>query len=146
MAKKSSAAPGAARYTVSMDARLLERFDKVIAKKGYANRSEAIRDLIRAMLVEEQWRDTSGKVAATVTLVYDHHNRQVGERLGDLQHHHTHLVVSATHVHLDNDNCLEVVILRGEAGRVRALADELIACKGVKHGRAVLTTEGSDIP
>lgn len=146
MGKRSSPSPGAARYTVSMDARLLEKFDKIIAEKGYANRSEAIRDLIRAMLVEEQWRDATGKVAATVTLVYDHHNRQVGERLGDIQHHNTNLVVSATHVHLDNDNCLEVVILRGDAGRVRALADELIACKGVKHGRAVLTTEGRDIP
>ncbi len=146
MARKASGATGAARYTVSMDARLLEKFDELIAKKGYENRSEAIRDLIRAMLVEEQWRQAKGKVAATVTLVYDHHNRQVADRLGDLQHHHTDLVVSATHVHLDNDNCLEVVILRGEAGRVRALADELIACKGVKHGRAVLTTEGRDIP
>ncbi len=136
----------AARYTVSMDPRLLEKFDRVIARKGYANRSEAIRDLIRAMLVEEQWRDAKGKVAATVTLVYDHHNRLVAERLGDIQHHHTDLVVSATHVHLDNDNCLEVVILRGEAARVRSLADELIACKGVKHGSAVLTTEGRDLP
>ncbi|MGC8741438.1 MAG: nickel-responsive transcriptional regulator NikR [Candidatus Sumerlaeaceae bacterium] len=144
--KKESNERGAARYTVSMDARLLAKFDQLIAKQGYANRSEAIRDLIRAKLVEEQWRDAKGKVAATVTLVYDHHNHQVSERLGDLQHHHTDLVVSATHVHLDNDNCLEVVILRGEAGRVRALADELVASKGVKHGRIVLTTEGRDIP
>jgi CopG family nickel-responsive transcriptional regulator len=144
--RKPSEREAAARYTVSMDSELLRKFDKLIAKKGYANRSEAIRDLIRAMLVEEQWRDAKGKVAATVTVVYGHHNHQVAERLGDLQHHHTDLVVSATHVHLDNDNCLEVIILRGEAGRVRALADELIACKGVKHGRAVLTTEGRDIP
>jgi CopG family nickel-responsive transcriptional regulator len=146
LVKKESNERGAARYTVSMDARLLAKFDQLIAKQGYANRSEAIRDLIRAKLVEEQWRDAKGKVAATVTLVYDHHNHQVSERLGDLQHHHTDLVVSATHVHLDNDNCLEVVILRGEAGRVRALADELVASKGVKHGRIVLTTEGRDIP
>ncbi|MGC8842295.1 MAG: nickel-responsive transcriptional regulator NikR [Candidatus Sumerlaeaceae bacterium] len=144
--KKESNERGAARYTVSMDARLLAKFDQLIAKQGYANRSKAIRDLIRAKLVEEQWRDAKGKVAATVTLVYDHHNHQVSERLSDLQHHHTDLVVSATHVHLDNDNCLEVVILHGEAGRVRALADELVASKGVKHGRIVLTTEGRDIP
>jgi CopG family nickel-responsive transcriptional regulator len=129
-----------------MDARLLDKFDALIERKGYANRSEAIRDLIRAQLVEEQWRDATGKVAATVTLVYDHHSRQVADRLADLQHHHHDLVVSATHVHLDNDNCLEVVILRGMARAVRALADELIACKGVKHGKAVLTTEGKDIP
>jgi len=137
---------GVARYTVSMDARLLDKFDALIERKGYANRSEAIRDLIRAQLVEEQWREATGKVAATVTLVYDHHSRQVADRLADLQHHHHDLVVSATHVHLDNDNCLEVVILRGLARAVRALADELIACKGVKHGKAVLTTEGKDIP
>jgi CopG family nickel-responsive transcriptional regulator len=129
-----------------MDARLLDKFDALIERKGYANRSEAIRDLIRAQLVEEQWREATGKVAATVTLVYDHHSRQVADRLADLQHHHHDLVVSATHVHLDNDNCLEVVILRGLARAVRALADELIACKGVKHGKAVLTTEGKDIP
>jgi CopG family nickel-responsive transcriptional regulator len=129
-----------------MDARLLDKFDALIERKGYANRSEAIRDLIRAQLVEEQWREATGKVAATVTLVYDHHSRQVADRLADLQHHHHDLVVSATHVHLDNDNCLEVVILRGMARAVRALADELIACKGVKHGKAVLTTEGKDIP
>lgn len=137
---------GAARYTVSMDANLLEKFDKLIAQKGYSNRSEAVRDLIRAMLVDEQWRDSSGKVAATVTLVYDHHHRQVADRLADLQHHHHALVVSTTHVHLDNDNCLEVVILRGAASSVRSLADSLIACKGVKHGKAVLTTEGRDLP
>lgn len=137
---------GVARYTVSMDARLLDKFDALIERKGYANRSEAIRDLIRAQLVEEQWRDATGKVAATVTLVYDHHSRQVADRLADLQHHHHDLVVSATHVHLDNDNCLEVVILRGQARAVRVLAEELIACKGVKHGKAVLTTEGKDIP
>jgi len=129
-----------------MDARLLDKFDALIERKGYANRSEAIRDLIRAQLVEEQWRDATGKVAATVTLVYDHHSRQVADRLADLQHHHHDLVVSATHVHLDNDNCLEVVILRGQARAVRVLAEELIACKGVKHGKAVLTTEGKDIP
>jgi CopG family nickel-responsive transcriptional regulator len=146
VAHESKRQAHAARYTVSMDSRLLEQFDNIISQKGYSNRSEAIRDLIRAMLVAEQWRDATGKVAATVTLVYDHHNHQVAERLADLQHHHTDLVVSATHVHLDNDNCLEVVILRGEAARVRTLADELIACKGVKHGSAVLTTEGRDIP
>ena len=134
-----------ARYTVSMDERLLERFDRLIAKKGYANRSEAVRDLIRGALVEEQWARENSKVAATVTLVYDHHAGQVAERLGDLQHHHHGEVVSATHVHLDNDNCLEVVILRGRSRAVRHLAEELVAMKGVKHGKAVFTTEGDDL-
>jgi CopG family nickel-responsive transcriptional regulator len=134
-----------ARYTVSMDERLLEHFDRLIAKKGYANRSEAVRDLIRGALVEEQWARENSKVAATVTLVYNHHAGQVADRLGDLQHHHHAEVVSATHVHLDNDNCLEVVILRGKSRAVRHLAEELVAMKGVKHGKAVFTTEGEDL-
>jgi CopG family nickel-responsive transcriptional regulator len=133
------------RYTVSMDGRLLKKFDRMIAARGYANRSEAIRDLIRGALVEEEWGKAVEKVAATVTLVYDHHSRHVAERLADIQHHHCGMVVSATHVHLDNDNCLEVIILRGRCGQVRDLANELIAAKGVKHGRAVFTTEGRDL-
>jgi CopG family nickel-responsive transcriptional regulator len=135
----------AARYTVSMDERLLEEFDRLIAAKGYANRSEAIRDLIRNALVEEQWAADATKVAATVTLVYDHHAHTVADRLGHLQHHHTDIVVSSTHVHLDNDNCLEVIILRGKPRPVRGLAEELMALKGVKHGKATFTTEGKNL-
>lgn len=134
-----------ARYTVSMDARLLAKFDELIDKQGYANRSEAIRDLIRDALVEEQWNDANQKVAATVTLVYNHHTGGVAERLGDIQHHACSIIVSSTHVHLDNDNCLEVVILRGKSKAVRTLAEELVALKGVKHGKAVFTTEGSTL-
>ncbi|PKO16765.1 nickel-responsive transcriptional regulator NikR [candidate division BRC1 bacterium HGW-BRC1-1] len=134
-----------ARYTVSMDERLLEEFDRMIAAKGYANRSEAVRDLIRSALVEEQWDNDTGKVAATVTLVYDHHGGNVAERLGHIQHHHHGVVVSATHVHLDNDNCLEVVILRGRIHEVRHLAGEMTAMKGVKHGKVVFTTEGKNL-
>lgn len=134
-----------ARYSVSMDARLLEKFDKLIEERGYENRSEAIRDLIRSALVEEEWASGSQRVAATVTLVYNHHHGNVAERLGHLQHHHLGIVVSATHVHLDNDNCLEVVILRGKSREVRALAQELVALKGVIHGKVVSTTEGTEI-
>lgn len=135
----------AERYTVSMDGRLLEKFDALIRRRGYGNRSEAIRDLIRAALVEQQWQDEAGKVAATVTLVYDHHGHEIAERLTHIQHHHSGIVVATTHVHLDNDNCLEVVILRGKCREVRALAEKLIALKGIKHGRATWTTEGKDI-
>ncbi len=134
-----------ARYTVSMDERLLERFDEHLEKKGYANRSEAIRDLIRDALVEEQWGHPREKVAATVTLIYNHHAADLAERLTEIQHHHGDVVVATTHVHLDNDNCLEVVILRGNCKTVRALADQLIALKGIKHGKAVFTTEGRDL-
>jgi CopG family transcriptional regulator, nickel-responsive regulator len=131
-----------ARFSVSMDSRLLGQFDRLIEARGYENRSEAIRDLVRNALVEEEWASGSERVAATVTLVYSHHHTNVGERLGHIQHHHVGIVVSATHVHLDNDNCLEVVILRGKSREVRALAEELIAIKGVIHGKVVSTTEG----
>jgi len=130
-----------ARYTITIDERLLKRFDSYLANHGYRNRSEAIRDLVREALVEEEWAQGGGKVAATVTLVYEHHSN-VAERLAEAQHHHFGIVVSATHVHLDNDHCLEVIILRGRARDVRSLADALIATNGVKHGKAVFTTEG----
>jgi CopG family nickel-responsive transcriptional regulator len=133
------------RFSISMNRELLKKFDHQIGQKGYANRSEAIRDLVRNALVEEDWTHEHEKVAATVTLVYDHHTRELAERLAELQHHHGALVVATTHIHLDNDNCLEVVIVRGAAGAVRRLAELLIAQKGVKHGRAVYTTEGRDL-
>jgi CopG family nickel-responsive transcriptional regulator len=133
------------RFSISMNRKLLSRFDGLIGRKGYPNRSEAVRDLVRNALVEERWGRADEKVAATVTLVYDHHHRDLSERLADIQHHHGPMVVATTHVHLDNDNCLEVVILRGRTGKVRRLAELLIAQKGVKHGRATYTTEGRDL-
>ncbi len=134
--------PPVARYTISMDERLLKKFDSHIERKGYANRSEAIRDLIRDSLVEEEWGKANEKVAATVTLVYDHHSSDLSERLTEIQHHHGSIVVASTHVHLDNDNCLEVVILRGKNRAVRSLSEKLIALKGIKHGKVAFTTEG----
>ena len=133
------------RFSISMSSELLRKFDAHSRQKGYANRSEAVRDLVRNALVEERWTRSDVKVAATVTLVYDHHTRELAERLAEVQHHHGALVVATTHVHLDNDNCLEVVILRGRAGKVRHLAEHLIAQKGVKHGRATYTTEGREL-
>lgn len=135
----------AARYTVSMDSRLLEKFDKHIDKKGYANRSEAIRDLIRDALVEEEWGKPNEKTAATVTLIYNHHKPDLAQRLTHIQHHHNDIVVATTHVHLDNDNCLEVIILRGKSRDVKTLSENLIAIKGIKHGRVTFTTEGKDL-
>jgi len=133
------------RYTVSMDQRLLEKFDSQIERKGYANRSEAIRDLIRDSLVGEKWAKATEKVVATVTLVYNHHTADLRDRLADIQHHHTDIVLSTTHIHLDNDNCLEVVILRGKCKVVRSLAEKLIALKGIKHGKIVSTTEATQL-
>jgi CopG family transcriptional regulator, nickel-responsive regulator len=133
------------RFTVSMDKQLLEKFDLRSKERGYANRSEAVRDLVRGCLVEEDWKNKTEKMAATVTLVYDHHKREVMEKITELQHHSGKLVVAATHVHLDNDNCLEVIILRGPGKDLKNLSDKLISLQGVKHGQTVYTTEGKNL-
>lgn len=133
------------RYTITIQEDLLKRFDESIGKKGYANRSEAIRDLIRDSLVDDEWAEEGEKVAATVTLVYDHHTSDLGGKLTDLQHHAGGMVVASTHVHLDNDNCLEVVIIRGRCNEVRKLAEKMVALRGVKHGKIVHTTEGRSL-
>ena len=106
------------------------------------NRSEALRDLIRASLVEEQWETGAGEVVGTVTLVYDHHASDLAERLTESQHSHHEEIVSTLHVHLDAHHCLEVVVLRGAAADLKRIADGLIGTKGVKHGKFVATTTG----
>jgi CopG family nickel-responsive transcriptional regulator len=133
------------RYTITIQEDLLERFDESIRKKGYKNRSEAFRDLVRDSLVEEEWAEETQKVAATVTLVYNHHIPELSHKLTDLQHHHGKIVQAATHIHLDDENCLEVIILRGICKQVRHLAEKLISVRGVKHGKIVHTTEGDKI-
>ncbi len=133
------------RFGISIDARLLDQFDQLIDGKGYSNRSEAIRDLIRAALVEEEWGDVSRETVATVTLVYDHHTRDLADKLTEHQHSHHEEIVSTLHVHLDAHHCLEVVVIKGHADQVRRIADELIGTKGVKHGKLVATTTGQDL-
>jgi CopG family nickel-responsive transcriptional regulator len=128
------------RLGVSVPASLLTRFDELITRKGYASRSEAYRDLMRDALIEEFTSVPSQPVIGTLTLVYNHHVRQVNDRLVDMQHSHHDQIVSTIHVHLDHDNCLEVLILKGEAGEVRRVAEALIATKGVRHGKLTLTT------
>jgi CopG family nickel-responsive transcriptional regulator len=127
------------RFSISTDQRLLDRFDALIDQKGYANRSEAIRDLIRNALVEEVLADEASEAVGTVTLIYDHHVSELSTKLTDHQHHHHRTIVSTLHIHLDDHDCLEVVVLRGKAGEIKALADSLISTKGVKHGRFVAT-------
>jgi CopG family nickel-responsive transcriptional regulator len=136
------AAMGVVRFGVSIDERLLERYDELIAEKAYVNRSEALRDLIRASLVDEQWSVGDEVAVGTVTLVYDHRTHDLADKLTDHQHVHHHEIVSTLHVHLDADHCLEVVVLRGVARDIQHIADELIGTKGVKHGRFVATTTG----
>ena len=127
------------RFGVSMEAPLLASLDAVARRRGYANRSEAIRDLVRAEQVRESWESEKGPVVGTLTLVYDHHVRELSERLVALQHDHEDVVHSTMHVHLSHRMCLEVIVLRGKAREVQHLADRLIAAKGVRHGRLVAT-------
>jgi len=131
------------RFGISIDDKLLDRFDKLVNEKGYANRSEAIRDLIRDALVEQTWEEGTEETVGTVTLVYNHHVRDLSDRLTEQQHNHHHEIVSALHIHLDAHNCLEVLVVRGKAAVVKKIADELIGVKGVKHGKLVMTTTGS---
>ena len=133
------------RFGVSLDEELLEPFDALCAVKGYSNRSEAIRDLIRKALVAEEWQQADGQGAGTLTLVYDHHKNDLARRLTQMQLDEHDIIIATLHVHLDHHNCLEVLILKGEAARVRALADKLISCKGVKHGTFSGTTTGQDL-
>src|SRR6478752_2258052 len=130
-----------ARVTISLEEPLLAAFDKLIAARGYANRSEAIRDLIRDRLVREQGEADAAEQVAVVSIVYDHHARELAARLIDKQHHHHDLVVSTLHVHLGERHCLEVSILRGPAGEVRHLGEELLSIRGVLHGEIAFTSD-----
>jgi CopG family nickel-responsive transcriptional regulator len=136
-----------ARFTISIPPELLATFDEVCAGKGYASRSEAIRDAIRDYLIAHDWAggNDDREVVGTITLVYDHESRRLTDELTERQHRrHTH-VLSSLHIHLDRNNCLEVVVVRGTGKEVAALADELISLRGVKHGRLVCSTTGSDL-
>jgi CopG family nickel-responsive transcriptional regulator len=130
------------RFGVSMNEQLLKMFDKKIVARGYANRSEAVRDLIRNRLVEMEWEDENQEVAGTITLVYDHHVRGLSHLLTELQHNSHELFLTTTHVHLDHHNCLEVLVIKGPAGKVREVADRLVGVKGVKHGQLTITSTG----
>lgn len=133
------------RIGVAIDSDLLRKFDKLIARRGYTNRSEAFRDLIRDELVQKAWENPDSTVVGTVTLVYDHHVRLLNEKLTDLQHEFYHHILSTMHVHLDHDHCLEVLVVRGKAAAVKKIADALVATKGVKHGRLTITTTGGGL-
>lgn len=133
------------RFGVSISEGLLEAFDKLIAQKGYHNRSEAIRDLIRNQLVEMRWEKEDEEVAGTVTLIYDHHVRGLNDLLLELQHDYHDLILSTMHMHLDHHNCLEVLAVRGTAREVHEVAERLISVKGVKHGKLTITSTGKDL-
>ena len=131
------------RIGVAIDSSLLRKFDQLIGRRGYTNRSEAFRDLIRDALIEQTAARPDSIVMGTLTLVYDHHVRMLSERLTEVQHQHFHHVLSTLHVHLDHDHCLEVLVLKGKASVVQKMADTLISTKGVQHGRLTITTAGA---
>ena len=133
------------RFGVSIQTRLLEQFDQLIAEKGYVNRSEAIRNLIRGDLVDVAAERDEGAMVGTVTFVYNHHVRQLTDILTEFQHQNYGAVIASLHIHLDAENCLEVLVVRGKSGEIRRIADKLIGTKGVKHGKLTLTTAGSDL-
>ncbi len=133
------------RFGVSLDSDLLRRFDALIEKIGYENRSEAIRDLIRDRLVAKEWENADLETVGVLALVYNHETRELTENLNAIQHEHIDLIVSSTHIHLDAHNCLEVIILKGPAGLIRRISDKLLITKNVKHGRLITTTTGEHI-
>ncbi len=132
------------RFSVSLEEELLERFEEYISCHGYSNRSEAIRDLIRRKLVNEEWEQDS-EVVGVVTLVYNHHQSQLQETITELQHRFYQLIISTTHVHMDHHNCLEVTIVKGKASMVRELAEGMIALRGVKNGSLTVSSTGGHL-
>ncbi|WP_337174041.1 nickel-responsive transcriptional regulator NikR [Paludisphaera sp.] len=130
------------RFSVAIGGELLRRFDEYRERRRFPNRSEAVRGLMRDALIDEAVDEESTDAMGVVTLIYDHHAGGIARRLTDVQHAHLDMVVTTTHVHLDAARCLEVVLVRGTAARVRRLADDLIGIKGVETGRLVLAAAG----
>jgi len=127
------------RFGVSIELDLLKKFDKIIKKKGYTNRSEAIRDIIRKDLIIEKNKNPHADAIGTLTMIYDHHTGNLTNKLLDLQHDHTKEILSTTHIHIDHNNCLEVLVLKGKTGNIQKLADNIKSLKGIKHGELVIT-------
>ena len=132
------------RFGVSLDNDLLDKFDKLIKQENYTNRSEAIRDLIREKLVKKEWIGNK-EVTGAITLVYDHHKRELLNSLIDIQHDFHHLIVSSQHIHLDHDNCLEIIVVKGKPREVEKLANMMKAAKGVKYGALSMATTGKQL-
>lgn len=133
------------RFSVSISRKLLKGFDALLKEKGYASRSEGIRDLIRDWLVADEWKDARGEVVGSLTLLYDHEIRGISDRLTNMQHEYAFHVLASMHVHLDVHNCLEVLIISGRVKEIKKIADKLISSRGVKHGKLVMTTKGKGI-
>jgi len=126
------------RFSVSLESELLEKFDRFCEEEHYATRSEAIRQLLREKLTDRAWQSDAQEVAGTLTLVYDHHRAQLRDKLMQVQHDHTDMVIATLHAHLTHDLCLETVVLRGPAGTLRKMASELTGLKGIYKGELVM--------
>ena len=133
------------RIGISLDGKLLKQFDRLIRSKGYSNRSEAVRDLIREKLIEQEWTAPAGETVATVLLVYEHETMELSQKLASLEHSKFHRVVATMHVHMEHENCLEIVILRGPGREIQRLGEQLISMRGVKHGRFIPGTTGENL-
>lgn len=132
------------RFGISLDKDLLDKFDLIIKNKNYSNRSEAFRDLIREELVKKEWQEGK-EVAGAITLIYDHHKRKLLNNLTDIQHDFQKLIISTQHIHLDHDNCLEIIAVKGSTKKIQKLSDTLKSIKGVKYGTLSMSTIGKDI-
>jgi len=133
------------RFGVSIEETLLKKFDQHIQARAYGNRSEAIRDLIRERLIQQDWEEDADEAVGTITLIYDHHVRELTTVLTEIQHHHNANIISSMHVHLDEHHCLEVLAVRGRPRTLIEIANRLISTKGVKHGKLVSTSSGRNI-
>lgn len=132
------------RFSVSIEEELIHAFDELCRQRGWSNRSEAVRDAIRRQLVEQEW-EAGEEVAGVITLLYDHHGSGLSKKLTEIQHDALDAVISTTHVHIDHDNCLEFIAVKGEAITIERLAHRLIGLKGVKHGELTGTSTGKRI-
>ncbi|MBF0288220.1 MAG: nickel-responsive transcriptional regulator NikR [SAR324 cluster bacterium] len=133
------------RFGVSIPKNLLQQFDQLIAAKGYQSRSEAIRDLVRNDLVGQEWEEGEQETFGTLTIVYDHHIGNLTHTLAEIQHRFFDLIISNVHVHIDHDNCLEVILLKGDNRRIKEISDEVISLKGVKYGKLTAATTGKEL-
>ncbi|MFW6128702.1 MAG: nickel-responsive transcriptional regulator NikR [Candidatus Aminicenantaceae bacterium] len=132
------------RFGVSMDSNLLKKFDELIMKSGYKNRSEALRDLMRESLVDQEWKEDK-EIVGILGIVYNHETHDLTETINHIQHQYIQEILSSTHIHLDHHNCLEVIILKGKSSTIKSISDKMLSIKNVKHGQLISTTTGEHI-
>lgn len=143
MAKKEDSS--LLRFGVSIEENLLKKFDSFISSNNYKNRSEALRDLIRIALIEEEWENADEEVAGAIVLVYNHHKRELVDKLLDIQHDYNKYIISSQHIHLDHDNCLEIIVVKGSMKFIQEILSKLKSAKGVKHASLTKSTLGKNI-